>query len=156
MVETIEVWRVAIMTPPGTFEPLHTIATILVIHSIVPFHIPFQWLETPSRNSASGTLPVKNRYHALTQLDHYKCKLCPYTDRVDANSWNNIKIDHYTHWPVYTLTDYIIIPANRRKQNSWNHKLIRESVDSLCRNGADAQYLSKSRITSPRTRKKLI
>ena len=26
---------------------------------------------------------------------------------------------------------------------------IRESVDSLCRDGADAQYLSKSRITSP-------
>ena len=37
--------------------------------------------------------------------------------------------------------------------------LIRESVDSLCRDGADAQYmqyLSKSRITSPQTRKKLI
>ena len=34
-------------------------------------------------------------------------------------------------------------------------KLIRESVDSLCRDGADAQYmqyLSKSRITSPQTR----
>ena len=34
---------------------------------------------------------------------------------------------------------------------------IRESVDSLCRDGADAQYmqyLSKSRITSPQTRKK--
>ena len=32
---------------------------------------------------------------------------------------------------------------------------IRESVDSLCRDGADAQYmqyLSKSRITSPQTR----
>ena len=31
---------------------------------------------------------------------------------------------------------------------------IRESVDSLCRDGADAQYmqyLSKSRITSPQT-----
>ena len=38
-------------------------------------------------------------------------------------------------------------------------KSIRESVDSLCRDGADAQYmqyLSKSRITSPQTRKKLI
>ena len=37
--------------------------------------------------------------------------------------------------------------------------IIRESVDSLCRDGADAQYmqyLSKSRITSPQTRKKLI
>ena len=37
--------------------------------------------------------------------------------------------------------------------------LIRESVDSLCRDGADAQYmqyLSKSRITSPQTSKKLI
>ena len=36
---------------------------------------------------------------------------------------------------------------------------IRESVDSLCRDGADAQYmqyLSKSRITTPQTRKKLI
>ena len=36
---------------------------------------------------------------------------------------------------------------------------IRESVDSLCRDGADAQYmqyLSKSRITLPQTRKKLI
>ena len=36
---------------------------------------------------------------------------------------------------------------------------IRESVDSLCRDGADAQYmqyLSKSHITSPQTRKKLI
>ena len=36
--------------------------------------------------------------------------------------------------------------------------LIRESVDSLCRDGADAQYmqyLSKSRITSPQTRKSL-
>ena len=36
---------------------------------------------------------------------------------------------------------------------------IRESVDSLCRDGADVQYmqyLSKSRITSPQTRKKLI
>ena len=36
---------------------------------------------------------------------------------------------------------------------------IRESVDSLCRDGADAQYmqyLSKSRVTSPQTRKKLI
>ena len=35
---------------------------------------------------------------------------------------------------------------------------IRESVDSPCRDGADAQYmqcLSKSRITSPQTRKKL-
>ena len=33
--------------------------------------------------------------------------------------------------------------------------IIRESVDSLCRDGADAQYmqyLSKSRITSPQTR----
>ena len=33
--------------------------------------------------------------------------------------------------------------------------VIRESVDSLCRDGADAQYmqyLSKSRITSPQTR----
>ena len=33
--------------------------------------------------------------------------------------------------------------------------LIRESVDSLCRDGADAQYmqyLSKSRTTSPQTR----
>ena len=37
--------------------------------------------------------------------------------------------------------------------------IIRESVDSLCRDGADAQYmqyLSKSRITSPQTRKKFI
>ena len=37
--------------------------------------------------------------------------------------------------------------------------IIRESVDSLCRIGADAQYmqyLSKSRITSPQTRKKLV
>ena len=37
--------------------------------------------------------------------------------------------------------------------------VIRESVDSLCRDGADAQYmqyLSKSRITSPQTHKKLI
>ena len=36
---------------------------------------------------------------------------------------------------------------------------VRESVDSLYRDGADAQYkqyLSKSRITSPQTRKKLI
>ena len=36
---------------------------------------------------------------------------------------------------------------------------IRESVDSLCRDGANAQYmqyLSKSRITSPQTRKKFI
>ena len=36
---------------------------------------------------------------------------------------------------------------------------IRESVDSLCRDGADAQYmqyLSKSRITPPQTRRKLI
>ena len=36
---------------------------------------------------------------------------------------------------------------------------IRESVDPLCRDGADAQYmqyLSKSHITSPQTRKKLI
>ena len=36
---------------------------------------------------------------------------------------------------------------------------IRESVDSPCRDGADAQYmqyLSKSRVTSPQTRKKLI
>ena len=35
------------------------------------------------------------------------------------------------------------------------HEIIRESVDSLCRDGADAQYmqyLSKSRITSPQTR----
>ena len=43
-----------------------------------------------------------------------------------------------------------VIPAKWR---------IRESVDSLCRDGADAQYmqyLSKSRITSPQTRKKLI
>ena len=34
-------------------------------------------------------------------------------------------------------------------------KFIRESVDSLCRDGADAQYmqyLSKSRITSPKIR----
>ena len=34
-------------------------------------------------------------------------------------------------------------------------KYIRESVDSLCRDGADAQYmqyLSKIRITSPQTR----
>ena len=33
--------------------------------------------------------------------------------------------------------------------------IIRESVDSLCRDGADAQYmqyLSKSRITSPKIR----
>ena len=29
---------------------------------------------------------------------------------------------------------------------------IRESVDSLCRDGADAQYLSKSRITLPQIR----
>ena len=37
--------------------------------------------------------------------------------------------------------------------------IIRESVDSLCRDGADAQYvqyLSKSRMTSPQTCKKLI
>ena len=37
--------------------------------------------------------------------------------------------------------------------------LVRESVDSLCRDGADAQYmqyLSKSRITSPQTPKKFI
>ena len=36
---------------------------------------------------------------------------------------------------------------------------IRGSVDSPCRDGADVQYmqyLSKSRITSPQTRKKLI
>ena len=36
---------------------------------------------------------------------------------------------------------------------------IRESVDSLCSDGADVQYmqyLSKSRITSPQTRQKLI
>ena len=34
------------------------------------------------------------------------------------------------------------------------YKLIRESVDSLCRDGTDMQYmqyLSKSRITSPQT-----
>ena len=40
-----------------------------------------------------------------------------------------------------------------------NVYIIRESVDSLCRDGADTQYmqyLSKSRITSPQTRKKLI
>ena len=38
-------------------------------------------------------------------------------------------------------------------------KRIRESVDSLCRDGADTQYmqyLSKSCITSPQTHKKLI
>ena len=43
--------------------------------------------------------------------------------------------------------------------NFMDQSLIRESVDSLCRDGADAQYmqyLSKSRITSPQTRKKLI
>ena len=35
------------------------------------------------------------------------------------------------------------------------HAYIRESVDTLCRDGADVQYmqyLSKSRITSPQTR----
>ena len=41
-----------------------------------------------------------------------------------------------------------------------NHTVhISKSVDSLCRDGADAQYmqyLSKSCITSPQTRKKLI
>ena len=38
-------------------------------------------------------------------------------------------------------------------------QIIRESVDSLCRDGADAQYmqyLRKSRIISPQIRKKLI
>ena len=38
-------------------------------------------------------------------------------------------------------------------------KFIRESVDSLCRDGANApyrQYSSKSHITSPQTHKKLI
>ena len=43
----------------------------------------------------------------------------------------------------------------RKKKLSHKHKFnIRESVDSLCRDGADAQYmqyLSKSRITSPQT-----
>ena len=36
---------------------------------------------------------------------------------------------------------------------------IRESVDSVCKDGTDAQYmqyLNKNRITSPQTRKKLI
>ena len=39
--------------------------------------------------------------------------------------------------------------------NCYSMYLIRESVDSLCRDGADAQYmqyLSKSSITSPQTR----
>ena len=46
--------------------------------------------------------------------------------------------------------------ANGSRGYFWN---IRELVDPLCRDGADAQYmqyLSKSRTTSPQTRKKLI
>ena len=51
-----------------------------------------------------------------------------------------LQIDRYTEFP---------------RQNG----IIRESVDSLCRDGANMQYmqyLGKSRITSPQTRKKLI
>ena len=55
------------------------------------------------------------------------------------------------------LAMVLLVTAN--KIVSYKSVNIRESVDSLCRDGADAQYmqyLSKSRITSPQTRKKLI
>ena len=57
------------------------------------------------------------------------------------------------HKSCLLMTCYYQFHASKRSC------LIRESVDSLCRDGADAQYmqyLSKSRITSPQTRKKLI
>ena len=47
----------------------------------------------------------------------------------------------------------------KKKKYIYIYIYIRESVDSLCRDGADTQYmqyLSKSRITSPQTQKKLI
>ena len=47
-------------------------------------------------------------------------------------------------------------PVVRHSEENFSSLLtIRESVDSLCRDGADGQYmqyLSKSRITSPQTR----
>ena len=46
-----------------------------------------------------------------------------------------------------------------KETRHWFLQVIRESVDSLCRDGADTQYmqyLSQSCITSPQTRKKLI
>ena len=52
-------------------------------------------------------------------------------------------------WPPHTRGDLLHLKTD------WLHNNIRESVDSLCRDGADTQYmqyLSKSRITSPQTR----
>ena len=54
----------------------------------------------------------------------------------------------------YSWQVHVVQPLSHRSARELN-RLIRESVDSLCRDGADAQYmqyLSKSRITSPQTR----
>ena len=53
--------------------------------------------------------------------------------------------DCSTVWSVFKIWSESLLPKHS----------IRESVDSLCRDGADAQYmqyLSKSRITSPQIR----
>ena len=46
------------------------------------------------------------------------------------------------------------VPSSICARNAQEINIIRESVDSLCRDGADVQYmqyLNKSRITSPQT-----
>ena len=60
-----------------------------------------------------------------------------------------MSVTHGNFGPAKILVRGPKFPENLVRQT------IRESVDSLCRDGADAQYmqyLSKSRITSPQTR----
>ena len=90
------------------------------------------------------------------------CELClgrNYSDDPTAPSCKTCSMSNYT-WgnnPTEGSSYCVQIPETYLKfNNPWS---IRESVDSLCRDGADAQYmqyLSKSRLTSPQTRKKFI
>ena len=59
------------------------------------------------------------------------------------------------HAPSRDICGWSLHTVGSKGNSACNSGNIRESVDSLCRDGADAQYmqyLSKSRITSPQTR----
>ena len=111
-------------------------------------------------NSDQRTLISPQRILANT-------KLPPKTDSEDnAGACRPLSLRHrcWIQRPSTTVALLRIVLATERFENATSSRstidsTIRESVDSLCRDGADAQYmqyLSKSRITSPQTRKKLI
>ena len=141
---------------------LLTIHTFLDVYVILHFgkveiKSDFHWCVCVCTLFQSQVHGRKVKIHALRirtcmwVLPHYtQTKIfgsCQFDTRWVTGGHFNCQTSSILSQTMHTYTHYFV------------HRVITESVDSPCRDGADAQYmqyLSKSRITSPQTCKKLI